>query len=252
MIKQVIRALYRIVRRRRNQRWVNLEKALHLRIYNFDLFEIALRHPSVERKKTNDSLQCYERLEFLGDAILGSVVAEYLYHKFPAEMEGFLTTLRSRIVSRTACAHTARSLGLGHFVELDPSMESQGGRNNTSLLANCLESIIGAIHLDSGTMSSRNFIYDHILEHVNFPALMAQDDNYKSQLQEYVQARGWPTPEYDLVHTEGPPHHSIFTVDVLICGQCEGRGQASSKKKAEQHAANHALHSLTGKHSSSV
>ncbi len=252
MIKQVTRALNRILHRNKNQRWLDLEKTLSLRIYNFGLFEIALRHPSVERTKTVDSPQCYERLEFLGDAILGSVVAEYLYQKFPDEMEGFLTTLRSKIVSRVACAQTALSLGLGHFVELDPAMESRGGRHNVSLLADCLESIIGAIHLDSGTTISRKFIYNHILERVDFSALMTQNENYKSQLQEYVQARGWPTPEYKVVHTEGPPHHSMFTVDVLICGAYQGRGEGTSKKQAEQHAAHRALNSLASKTSPSI
>ncbi|MCY4171745.1 MAG: ribonuclease III [Bacteroidetes bacterium] len=247
MIKQVFKTITRIIRRARNERWKNLEQALGIRIYNFDLFERALRHPSIERAKSGDALQCYERLEFLGDAILGSVVAEYLYRKFPDKMEGFLTTMRSKIVSGVACAHTARSLKLGQFVEIDAAMEARGGRNNSSVLANCLESVIGAIHLDSGSKNSFKFIYDHILERVDFPSLIAQDNNYKSQLQEYVQARGWPTPEYHLVDTNGPPHHTLFTVDVLISGQREGRGEATNKKTAEQHAAHHALNSLVSK-----
>jgi len=224
---------------------MELENVLEIPIYDFSLFEKALRHPSVERVKRQSALESYERLEFLGDAVLGSVVAEYLYQKFPNEMEGFLSSLRSRIISGRACATVAQTLGLGKFVELDPMMASNGGHESTSVLADILESIIGAIHLDSGTTNSRSFIHQHILEQIDFPTLLAHDDNFKSRLQELVQAKGWGHPQYLLVHTDGPPHKSIFTVDVYICGRHEGRGQATSKKKAEQSAAYHALNALT-------
>lgn len=245
MTAQFVRILKHILPRRKHPRRKKLEAALGIRIYNFALFEKALRHPSAQRNHTHGILQSYERLEFLGDAILGAVVAEYLYDRFPEEMEGFLTDTRSKLVSGTACAKTARDLGLGDFIELNPYMESHGGRKNNSVLADCLESIIGAIHLDSGITHSRNFIHQNILEYVDFQQLITKDDNYKSRLQEYAQARGWPQPEYFVTDTAGPPHDRIFTVHVHVNGNRLGRGQATSKKKAQQQAAHQALKSLT-------
>ena len=245
MIGHFFSYLRRFARRRNHPRWRELETVLEIPIYDYSLFEKALRHPSAERVKRKSALESYERLEFLGDAILGSVVAEYLYHKFPNEMEGFLSSLRSRIVSGHACAAVSQTLGLGKFVELDPAMASSGGHESASVLADVLESIIGAIHLDSGTTYSRRFIHHQILEQIDFPTLLAHNDNFKSQLQEFVQAKGWEQPQYQLVHTDGPPHHTIFTVDVYVCGRREGTGQSTSKKKAEQSAAYHALNALT-------
>ncbi len=241
----MIRNLRRIYSRRNHSRWIQLERVLGIRIYDFSLFEKALRHPSVERNQNPVTSQSYERLEFLGDAILGWVIAEYLYDKFPEKMEGFLTSTRSKLVSGKACAGVARDLGIGEFVELDPHTESQGGRTNNSILGDCLESIIGAIHLDRGITISRRFIHRHILEQVDLARLIAKDENYKSRLQEFVQAKGWPQPNYLHVGTDGPPHDLIFTMEVYVGECCHGRGQATSKKKAEQLAARQALKSFS-------
>lgn len=248
MIARFIQVLRRIFQRRKHSRWVKLEAVLGIRIYNFSLFEKALRHPSVERSQAYRPLQSYERLEFLGDAILGAVVAEYLYNMFPGEMEGFLTDMRSKLVSGDACAKTARDLGLGEFVEFNPYIESQDRCENDSVLADCLESVIGAIHLDSGITNSRSFIHQHILERVDLQELVTKDDNYKSRLQEFVQSRGWPQPEYLVTDTSGPPHDRIFTIHVHVDGDRLGKGQATSKKKAEQQAAHQALKSLASGH----
>jgi len=250
MIKQLFRSFQRFFQHRNHPEWIQLESILGIRIYNYSLFEKALRHPSAERGQSSGSLQSYERLEFLGDAILGAVVAEYLYDEFPGEMEGFLTATRSKLVSGEACAQLAGDLGLGNFVELDPHMESQGGRQSTSVLADCLESIIGAIHLDSGMTNSRIFIHQQMLKRVDLAGLVARDNNYKSQLQEFVQARGWEQPEYLVVDIVGPPHDALFTVEVYIKGNRQGRGQATSKKKAEQYAARRALELLSSRESS--
>lgn len=245
MIKQTVRIFKRFFRLRFNRRWVALEAALGIRIYDFSLYEKALRHPSVQRNHGSGLLQSYERLEFLGDAILGAIIAEYLYHEFPDEMEGFLTEVRSKLVSGKACSMIARDLRLGHFVELDSSTDSNGGRENDSILADCLESIIGAIYLDHGISGARKFIDQHILQQTNFSKLIARDDNYKSRLQELVQANGWEQPCYELFSANGPAHNCIFTIDVYVKGHRRGRGQATSKKKAEQLAARQAFNSLS-------
>ena len=127
---------------------------------------------------------------------------------------------------------------------MSPYLKSRSRHENASVLADCLESVIGAIYLDSGMAVARQFIHQHILERVDFTELVAIDEDYKSRLQEYAQARGWSHPEYRLADTDGPPHNATFTLDVYIRGRRRGRGMAGSKKKAEQHAARQALNAF--------
>lgn len=245
MIRNLTQTFHRTLYRRRNARWIALEATLGVRIYNFTLFEKALRHPSAENEQSAGLLGSYERLEFLGDAILGAVVTEYLYEEFPDQMEGFLTTLRSRIIRRETCTKIARRLRLIDFLEFGPHLDLQNNRKIDSVLANCLESIIGAIHLGSGISASRKFIHTHVLGGIDLPKLANRDDNYKSILQELAQAKRWDPPVYVVAQKDGPPNKCIFTVDVYVKGRRRGRGQARTKKKAEQAAAHQALLSLS-------
>ena len=245
MTRNLTQTFHRTLYRRRNARWVALEVALGVRIYNFTLFEKALRHPSTESEQPIGLLDSYERLEFLGDAILGAVVTEYLYQEFPDQMEGFLTTLRSRIICGETCTIIARKLRLIDFLEFSPHLNLQDNRKIDSILANCLESIIGAIHLDSGISASRRFIHSNVLGGVDLPKLATRDDNYKSRLQELMQAHKWDPPVYVVAEENGPPNKCIFTVDVYVKGRRRGRGHARTKKKAEQGAAYQALQSLS-------
>jgi ribonuclease-3 len=247
MIRNLTQMFYRTLRRRRNARWLALEATLDVRIYNFTLFEKALRHPSAESEQPDRLLGSYERLEFLGDAILGAVVTEYLYQKFPDQMEGFLTALRSRIICGETCTKIARKLRLIDYLEFGPHLNLQNNRKIDSVLANCLESIIGAIHLDSGISASRKFIHTHVLGGVDLPKLANKNDNYKSLLQELAQAKRWSPPVYVVAETYGPPSKCIFTVDVYVQGRRQGRGRARTKKKAEQGAAHQALQSLSSR-----
>ena len=187
MNRGIIRSFRRFFHQRSNPRWAKLETTLGVRIYDFTLFEKALRHPSAERAQNHGLLQSYERLEFLGDAILDCVVAEHLYHEFPEEMEGFMTAMRSKLVRGETCATIARNLGLGEFIELDHTFKSRGGHSYDSVLADCLESIIGAIHLDRGITVTRKFIHQNLLDQLDLGQLATRDDNYKSRLQELVQ-----------------------------------------------------------------
>ncbi|MYI85119.1 MAG: ribonuclease III [Rhodothermaceae bacterium] len=245
MTRNLTQTFHRAVHRRKNARWIALETTLGVRIYDFTLFDKALRHPSTESEQPTGLLASYERLEFLGDAILGAVVTEYLYQEFPDRMEGFLTTLRSRIICRETCTLIARKLGLIDFLEISPHLDLQDSRKIDSALANCLESIIGAIHLDSGISASRRFIHTHVLGGVDLPKLASRDDNYKSRLQELTQAKKWDPPVYVVADENGPPNKRIFTVDVYVRGRRRGRGHARTKKKAEQGAAHRALQSLS-------
>ena len=245
MTRNLTRMFHRTLYRRRNARWIALEATLGVRIYNFALFEKALRHPSTESEQPTGLLGSYERLEFLGDAILGAVVTEYLYQEFPDRMEGFLTTLRSRIICGETCTKIARKLRLIDFLEISPHLNLQDNHKIDSILANCLESVIGAIHLDSGISASRRFIHTHVLGGVDLPKLADWDDNYKSRLQELTQAKKWDPPVYIVAEENGPPNRCIFTVDVYVKGRRRGRGHARTKKKAEQGAAHKALQSLS-------
>ena len=245
MTRNLTQTLHRMLYRRKNARWIALEATLGVRIYDFTLFDKALRHPSSESEQPTGLLASYGRLEFLGDAILGAVVTEHLYQEFPDQMEGFLTTLRARIVCGETCTKIARKLRVIDFLEISPHLNLQDNHKIDSVLANCLESIIGAIHLDSGISASRRFIHTHVLGGVDLPKLADRDDNYKSSLQELTQAKKWDPPVYIVAEEDGPPNKCIFTVDVYVKGRRRGRGRARTKKKAEQRAAHQALQSLS-------
>lgn len=208
------------------------------------LYEQALLHRSVLRGEPNSHLLSNERLEFLGDAVLGFVVAEYLFRHFPERDEGFLTRVRAKIVNGQALSTYATRLDLGPLILLSENMDQSGGRENPTILADAFEAVIGALYLDQGEDAARTFIQEKILKDIDLEDLAHQRDNYKSLLLEYVQALGWPQPQYRVAHEEGPSHEKTFTVEVVLKDKSYGRGQARSKKKAEQEAAGEALDRL--------
>lgn len=208
------------------------------------LYEQALLHRSVLRGEPNSHLLSNERLEFLGDAVLGFVTAEHLFNEFPEHDEGFLTRLRAKIVNGQALASFATQLGLGSVILLSDNMDQSGGRENPTILADAFEAVIGALYLDLGEEAARTFIQEKILEEIDLLDLAHQRDNYKSLLLEHVQSLGWPQPRYRVTHEEGPSHEKTFTVEVILNDKSYGQGQARSKKKAEQAAAGEAIDRL--------
>ena len=212
-----------------------------VRVGDMRLYEQALRHRSMLRGQPGAYLASNERLEFLGDAVLGFVAAEHLYRHFPDENEGFLTRLRAKVVSGAALARCARRLQLGVHILMSENAVQAEGRRNASILADTLEALIGALYLDAGLEAARAFITTHLMEPVNLPELARQRRNYKSLLLEYAQARGWAQPRYRVATLEGPSHDRTFTVEVLLNEEPYGEGTARSKKKAEQQAAGQAL-----------
>ena len=213
-------------------------------ISDLALYEQALRHRSLLRGQPRSHLYSNERLEFLGDAVLGFVVAEYLYRHFPDETEGFLTRLRAKLVNGQALAHYAESIDLGLHILMSENMVQTQGRRNQTILADAFEAVIGALYLDRGIDAARRFIHRTMLDHADLSGLAAKRDNFKSLLLEYVQAEGWPQPQYRVVTEEGPSHDRTFTVEVLVNEIPYGRGEAGSKKSAEQKAAHEALDRL--------
>lgn len=213
-------------------------------IANLEYYQQALMHRSMLRGEPQSHLKSNERLEFLGDAVLGFVTAEHLYKRFPDCDEGFLTRVRAKIVNGQALARFAVRLNLGPLILLSENMDQSGGRDNPTILADAFEAVIGALYLDLGEEAARVFIQEKILKEIDLEDLADQRDNYKSLLLEHAQSLGWPQPQYRVTDEEGPSHEKTFTVEVILNGDAYGRGVARNKKKAEQEAAGEALDRL--------
>lgn len=222
----------------------DVERLVGTPVGEMGFYRQALLHRSVLRGEPETHLQSNERLEFLGDAVLGFVTAEHLYREFPDRNEGFLTRMRAKIVSGQALAQFATRLDLGPLVIMSENMDQSGGRQTPTILADALEAVIGALYLDLGEDAARTFIEEKILKAVDLEDLADQRDNYKSLLLEHAQSLGWPQPQYQIVDEQGPSHDKIFTVEVLLDGEPFGTGTARNKKKAEQIAAGKALDRL--------
>lgn len=184
-----------------------------------------------------------ERLEFLGDAILEFIVSEEIYNRFPNEEEGYLTALRSNLVNTKNLSQVAEKLNLGQEIFLSKGEEDGGGRNNSSLLADTVEAVIGALYLDQGITKAKEFIDQNILIDVDQKAKMPLKDP-KSLLQEKVQASNMPAPKYQVKSEEGPDHNKQFTIEVIINGKINALGVGRSKSEAEQDAASNALQNM--------
>lgn len=204
-----------------------------------DLLTLALTHKSWVNENP-DKRNSNERLEFLGDAILEFVTSNEIYTNFPDKEEGYLTALRAKLVNTISLAKVARKLELGEKLFLSKGEEKEGGRNNTSLLANTVEALIGAIFLDRGLEPSSDFIKSHIL--VEIPRITKEPlKDAKSRLQELVQAQGLPAPKYEVVSESGPDHNKKFTVEAKVAKNTLGKGKGKNKGEAAQKAAEAAL-----------
>lgn len=210
-------------------------------IGNVSLYTLAMRHRSALRGLTDSKLESNERLEFLGDAVLGLIVAQKLYDVFPDRDEGFLTRTRAKLVNGQMLAELARAISLGQHLLLSTNLRNSEGRDNATILADAFEAIIGAIYLDLGFNAARQFVLRVIDEHVDLTEISEQRTNFKSLLLERSQAAGRGQPAYEVIKEEGPSHDRRFTVSVLVEGTAYGQGHAKSKKMAEQEAARQAL-----------
>ncbi len=206
---------------------------------NKSLLDLALTHRSwVNEHKGERSSN--ERLEFLGDAILEFVASKEIYDQFPDKEEGYLTVLRANLVNTAALAAVAKKLDLGTELFLSKGEVDGGGRTNTSLLADTIEAIIGAIFIDRGLTDAEKFIKDYLLSEVTKTASEPLKDS-KSQLQEIVQSKGLPAPKYRVSEESGPDHNKNFVIEVIIKGKAWGTGIGKSKGEAEQEAARQVL-----------
>lgn len=207
-----------------------LENAIGYRFQNSGLLKTALTHPSYS------SGENYERMEFLGDAVLELCVSKYLYQKYPEASEGELTKRRAEIVCSTALVKAAKSVALGRYLLLGKGEISTGGREKRSILENAFEAVVGAIYLDTGLDAAAQ-----VIEKLMIQGAASDLKDYKSCLQEKVRVNSSADIVYDTYLTEGPPHNSIFYVRLSIGGNAVSQGKGKSKKQAEQEAAKNAL-----------
>jgi ribonuclease-3 len=221
-----------------------LQRTLGVPFEQQELLTQALTHSSYANENPGTAPSSNERLEFLGDAILGLIVAENLYHDFPMMAEGEMTRLRSILVKQDTLARVAETINLGSYLYLGKGEESSGGREKPANLARALEALIAAVYLDHGYEVTDQFVLE-ILD-VELANILYQGTivDYKSQLQELLQAKAQQTPVYNLIETEGPDHDKKFTVEVKLGSEVLATGTGRSKKKAETEAARIALENL--------
>jgi ribonuclease-3 len=216
-----------------------IQKRIGYTFRDIDVLRISLQHASGATSRIHSN----ERLEFLGDAILGMVVCEYLYDNFPSALEGQLTKIKSAVVSRQTCADIADDLDIGGFLEIGKGMQTHS-ELPLSLLAALVEAIIGAIFVDSGLEGAREFILRYFGPIADRAARSGHHENFKSVLQQYVQELHQDTPSYVLLDEQGPDHAKCFEVCVQIGSARHASSWGASKKQAEQQAALNALREL--------
>jgi len=221
-----------------------LQQALGISFSDLSLLEQALVHSSYINENPGFAPTSNERLEFLGDAVLGLVVAEKLYQDFPHSDEGEMTRLRAVLVRGSTLARVARTIKLGDYLYLGKGEEASGGRRKPANLAGALEAMIAAIFLDRGSTTTEEVILRLFNKELQKLSSQGAGVDYKSQLQELIQAREQQTPAYQLMEAIGPDHDRRFTVEVRAGDTVLGRGSGKSKKVAETEAARAALEQL--------
>lgn len=212
-----------------------IEDKLGYSFRDHSLLTLAFIHRSFinENRVVN---QHNERLEFLGDAILGMLISDYLYRYLPSTAEGELSYLRSRLIEASSCVVYMQSLEIASYVLLGKGERMNDGRGRESILADLFEAIIGAIYLDGGLEAAKSFLFRNFSSHIE-SILKTPLSNWKALLQDYCQKKYQQTPIYEVLQTSGPDHSKVFEISVLINQQELGRGKGSSKKEAQQAAA---------------
>lgn len=225
----------------------NLYAVQELLGYHFrdtGLLLLSLTHRSYSRFDQDHS-PSNERLEFLGDSVLGLVIADQLFRDNPNLREGELTQIKAKLVNETALASVAADIGLNKFLRLSPEEDKAGGRSRLSIVSDAFESVIAAVYLDGGLDAARDVILRLIYSRRCELAADSAQRNYKGELLELTQSRGDGAPRYDVLAAEGPDHRKRFNIAVYVAGERVGSGEGSSKKEAEQHAAAVALELLS-------
>jgi len=222
--------------------YAEFEQALGYKFRDRDLLARALTHKSYANERRETSSSHNERLEFLGDTVLGFVIGELIYRSFPNLQEGALSKIKAHLVSATTLASKGRALGIGRYLRMGAGEARSGGADKLSLLADGFEAVIAAIYLDGGLPAAEAFlrrVFGPDVTGIDIGDLSFQD--YKTALQETAQALGLPLPEYRIVDEYGPDHEKIFVIQVFWDGEAFAYGRGSSKREAQRKAAKEAL-----------
>ena len=215
-----------------------IQHKIGYQFHNKELLKSALMHSSYTNEMHLPKYRCNERLEFLGDAVLELISSEFLFFNNQKTQEGELTRMRASVVCEPSLAFCAREIGLGDYLLLGKGEEVTGGRKRDSVTSDALEALIGAIYLDGGFASAKEFILKFVLNDLEHKKLFYDS---KTILQELVQAHFEEMVSYHLIKEEGPDHNKIFTVEAHVGDECYGEGSGRTKKAAEQEAAYHAI-----------
>ncbi|GMU96417.1 MULTISPECIES: ribonuclease III [Ignavibacterium] len=226
-----------------SEQFTELERIIGYQIKDQSHYVQALIHRSFLEELDEDDAS-NERLEFLGDAVLSLVTAEYLFHLYPDKDEGFLTKVRAKIVNRNSLAESAEEIGLVKFLLINQNLSNTFSRGAKTVLSDAFEALVGALYLDQGLEACRVFIRKVLIDPIVEAGEHLIDENYKSQLLEYAQANKLDLPDYRVVKEEGPQHDRIFTVQVSVGDNIIGIGKGKNKKTAEQNAAKKAMEKI--------
>ncbi len=218
-----------------------LEHLLEYSFHDKSLPVQALTHPSYLHEISTNNSGDYQRLEFLGDAVIGLLLAELLYERYPNWDEGALSQLRSRLAGQDVLADRARTMGLGDFFLLGRGEEQTSGRKKDSILADVLEALIAALYRDGGLPAACALVKQLFKDLIDTPEMLVLGRDSKSELQEYLSSNNYSAPEYLLMEESGPPHDRQFTFHIMVDATIAGIGQGKSKKIAQQAAAAAAL-----------
>lgn len=218
-----------------------LEEIIGYSFSDKELLKTALTHSSYANEKRHQGILYNERLEFLGDSVLSLVVSKYLFENCKKLPEGDLTKVRAQVVCEKSLFNCAKKIELGRFIMLGKGEELTGGRERASVLADAYEALIAAVYLDSDLETVRKWLLEKLYDTIDLAIKGKSIKDYKTTLQEIVQARGETEISYVITNESGPDHNKTFTVDVLINGERAGSGEGRSKKIAEQNAAKFAL-----------
>jgi len=221
----------------------DVENLIGMRVRTLSYYQEALLHKSAV--KIYNVERSNERLEFIGDSVLNLVIASFLFEKYPTENEGFMTKLRTRIVSGKCLSQIAHKMGIHNYIRMNDKAMRQGWNTNSRILEDAFEALIGAVYLDLGMYYAKTFILFQIDKHVHDEYIMI-DTNYKDMLMRYTQNKGIELPVYQVNKEDGPNHDKCFVVNVYVTGNLLGEGVAKSKKQSEQNAAKIAMQYIDG------
>lgn len=229
-----------------NDNLKDFEELINYKFKKEELLVEALTHSSYANERKHKKCKYNERLEFLGDSVLGLVISDYLFINYPDLPEGELTKTRAKIVCEATLSFCAKTINLGHYLMLGKGEEATGGRERQSLLADAFESIIGAIYLDGGIASARSFILSAMRQIINDALCGKIFIDYKTRLQELIQNDSNVKITYEIINEKGPDHNKTFYTQVKKNTEILGHGEGKSKKESEQNAAKMALDIMKG------